>query len=313
MNHPNEPGKLSRRQFTTGIACAAAASSVLADDSTPLPPGASVTKNEMCVFTKPFNSLRFSQLADAIAELGFDGLEAPVRRGGHVAPADVKEGLPKLVAALRQRDLDITVMASDVNDPDDPVSRTVLEVAADQGIQRYRLAYFQYDLKADVQQQLDAWKRQLEKLADLNAKLGIRGLYQNHAGYRYFGGPLWDLREVLRDIDPKWLAVAYDIRHATVEGGTSWPTTFQMIRPHVDTVYVKDFDWQDGKVVNVPLGEGLVNPSFFKMLAESGFDGPISLHEEYLDHADPQLVPDHLAAIGRDRKRLTQWLQDARA
>ena len=84
-----------------------------------------------------------------------------------------------------------------------------------------------------------------------------------------------------------------------------------MIRPHIDTVYVKDFVWDGPKPKNVPLGEGRINPSFFRLLAESGFNGPVSLHEEYLDHRRPELVPQHLAAIQRDYVTLQGWLRDA--
>ena len=104
------------------------------------------------------------------------------------------------------------------------------------------------------------------------------------------------------------IGVAYDIRHATAEGGMSWPATFNMIRPLVETVYVKDFIWGEKRPTNVPLGEGRVDPKFFKMLRESGFHGPISLHEEYLDHRKPDLVPEHLAAIKKDLQTLKGWL-----
>ena len=73
-------------------------------------------------------------------------------------------------------------------------------------------------------------------------------------------------------------------------------------------VYVKDFRWVGKKTENVPLGEGNVDPRFFRMLADSGFRGPISLHEEYLDHRKPELVPQHLAAIKQDFATLKGWL-----
>ena len=263
----------------------------------------------ICVFTKPFNSLSFEELADRIAELGVDGIEAPIRKGGHIEPVDVEEKLPKLVEALRQRNLEITVLTSDVNDPSDPLSVKVLKTAASVGIKRYRLKYFKYKSDRPIMKQLNEWKPQLRELAALNGEVGIRGIYQNHAGNGYMGASLWDLRHLLRNIPKQDLAVAYDIRHATVEGGMSWPTTFQMIRPYVDTVYVKDFVWDAKKTRNVPLGQGYVKPIFFQMLAESGFDGPISLHEEYLDHREPSLVPQHLDAIRNDLATLGRWLK----
>jgi sugar phosphate isomerase/epimerase len=265
-------------------------------------------RRPICVFTKPFNSLSFDELADRIAELGFDGIEAPIRKGGHVEPETVEDELPKLVEALRKRDLEITVMASGVNNPDDPVEAKVLRTAAALGIRRYRMKYLQYDLKRSVVEQLNEWRPRLRGLAAVNRDLGIRAVYQNHASGKNLGAALWDLKYVLEGVPVDQIGVAYDIRHATVEGGMSWPITFNVIRPHVDTVYVKDFRWVGSRVQNVPLGEGQVNPKFFTMLADSGFAGPISLHEEYLDHRKPELVPQHLAAIKKDLATLRAWL-----
>lgn len=269
------------------------------------------TSNPVCVFTKPFNSLSFDELAERVAEIGFQGIEAPIRPGGHIEPKAAPERLPELVEALKKRNLEVTVLTSDINDPRDPLTEPVLSTAARLGIKRYRLKYFRYDSSTPVKKQLAEWRAQLKDLAALNREIGIRGVYQNHAGNGIFGAALWDLGEVLEGISPKEIGVAFDIRHATVESGMSWPTTFRMIRPHVDTVYVKDFRWENGKPVNVPLGEGQVSPSFFKLLRDSGFTGPISLHEEYLDHRKPELVPQHWEAIRRDYRVLKEWLGDA--
>lgn len=266
-------------------------------------------RNSICVFTKPFNSLSFDELADRIAELGFDGIEAPIRPGGHVEPEQVPDELPKLAAALKSRGLEITVLTSDVNDPNDPVSERVLRTAASLGVRRYRMKYFKYDLKQPILQQLDGWRSQVSELAALNAELGITAVYQNHAGRDYCGAALWDLQRLLQGIPSSQVGVAFDIRHATVEGTMSWPVTFQMLRPHIDTVYVKDFRWNKGKPENVPLGEGHISPEFFRMLAASNFTGPVSLHEEYLDHRRPELVPQHLDAIRRDFVTLKDWLK----
>jgi sugar phosphate isomerase/epimerase len=298
-----------RRRFLTAVSSSLAAAAVSrpiigrAEDKAP------VTANKVCVFTKPFNSLSFDELAERMSELGVDGIEAPIRAGGHVEPEQVEDQLPALHEALKKRGLEITLMASDVNDPNDPLTRRLLRTAATLGIERYRMKYFKYDLKKSVTEQIQSWRPQLRDLAALNHEFGIQGLYQNHAGTTYFGAAIWDLRMGLDGISPDDIGVAYDIRHATVEGGTSWPATFNMIRPHVETVYVKDFAWGDeAQPINVPLGEGRVAPSFFEMLKASGYSGPISLHEEYLDHRDPELVPKHLAAIKQDLAKLRQWL-----
>lgn len=262
----------------------------------------------LCVFTKPFNSLSFDQLAEKVAELGFQGIEAPVRPGGHVLPIEVPTRLPKLVSALKKQGLEISVLTSNINSVSDRVSRQTLEVAAELGIKQFRMQYFKYDKSAPVFEQLDKWSKAIAELAAFCSKLGIQAVYQNHAGVNYMGAALWDLQHVLREIDPAHVGVAYDIRHATVEGGTSWPLTFRMIAPHVVTVYVKDFVWKEARVENVPLGQGQIDSAFFKMLSDTEFQGPISLHEEYIDHKDPALVPQHLGAIKQDLGVLSSWL-----
>lgn len=273
-------------------------------------------QQSICAFTKPFNSLSFGELADGIAEAGFTGIEAPIRRGGHIEPSEVEERLPELVEALRKRGLEITLLASDIHDPNDPVTEKVLRAAATLGIQRYRMNYLMYDLKRPVLDQLNEWQPRFRDLAAMNHELGIGAVYQNHSCWgklhssgKLLGAAIWDLKLVLEGIPVDRIGVAFDIRHATVEGGTCWPITFNMIRPHIDTVYVKDFRWAEGEVQDVPLGEGQVSPEFFSLLADTEFRGPISLHEEYLDHTRPDLVSQHLAALKKDLQTLKNWLR----
>lgn len=269
---------------------------------------------QFCVFTKPFTSLSFDELADRIAELQIDGktidgLEAPIRGGGHVEPRRVVDELPALVEALEKRNLRITIMASDINDPADPLTEKVLRTASMLGIENYRMKYYKYDSKADVETQLRELVPKVADLAAMNHEFGVRGLYQNHAGNGYVGAALWDLHPLLDSLDVEDLAIAYDIRHAIVEGGMSWPTTLRMLRRHVGAVYVKDFRWNDAKPENVPLGEGRVTSDAIKRLNLSDFDGPVSIHEEYLDHRKPELIPDHLEATNRDLATLGNWIR----
>ena len=301
---------IDRRRFLAVAAASSLAGSAIAQDkteSTKTEPKKTV--HEICVFTKPFNSLSFDELADRIANLGFDGIEAPIRKGGHVETEAIADELPKLVEALSARGLNITLVTSDINDPDAKITKTFLRTLGTLGLKRYRMKYLKYDSGLGISQQLSDWNARLKQLAAMNHDYGVQGLYQNHAGESYFGASVWDMARVLEDINPDDLGVAYDIRHAKVEGANSWPIAFNLIQPKIGMVYVKDFDWEGTKVKNVPLGEGHVPKKFFDALAKTGFSGPISLHEEYLNHRDPTLVPEHLAAIKRDLAVLRKMLK----
>ncbi len=304
----NADGSLTRRDF---VAATVAAGVTLSgrDTSEAAAKNESKAAHKICAFCKPFQSLTYDELADRMAELGFDGIEATIRNGGHIKPAQAKDELPKMVEALRKRGLEITVMASSINRADQPHAEDTLRTAAALGVKRYRMAYFRYDLNRPVVDQLDELRPVLKDLAALNRELGIAAVYQNHAGTKNVGAPLWDLHSLIRDYPVDQIGAAFDIRHAAVEGGLCWPVHFNLMRPHLGIVYVKDFRWNGRKVGNVPLGKGMVDPKFFKMLRKSGYGGPISLHEEYLDHRKPELVPKHLEAMRKDLETLRSWLK----
>ncbi|MDF1741127.1 MAG: sugar phosphate isomerase/epimerase [Verrucomicrobiales bacterium] len=296
---------LSRRNFLH--ATAATALTVPAISSA----AGSSRGNGICVFTKPLQHLSYEALAELTAEMGFSGIEGTVRKGGHVVPERVEEDLPKQIEALKKSDVAMTIMTTDVNTVESVVHRRVIQTAAELGVKRFRMGAIKYNPDTPLPDQIVKIKSTFEDLVSFCAPLGIRPLYQNHAGAGRFGSGLWDLYEVLETLPTDASGVAFDIRHATVEGGQSWPTEFQLMRPHFGMVYCKDCVWEEGKKrpVNVPLGTGRVEyPAFFKLLRKSNYDGPISLHMEYKDHKDPALLKESIAAIRADKKALDAFL-----
>jgi sugar phosphate isomerase/epimerase len=233
--------------------------------------------------------------------MGFDGIEGAVRPKGHVVPERVDEDLPRLAEALRAEGLSFTVMTTAINEVStEQMTEKILRAAAAAGVKRYRMGYYRYDLTKPIRPQLDEFRPRLKELVALSRELGIKPVYQNHSGKDYFGAPVWDLCELLADFDPGHVGIAFDIGHATVEGGKAWPLHFATARPHLDTVYVKEPSWQNNTLGWGPLGEGAVDKGFYKLLKDGGFKGPVSLHVEYLGHDDPAMAPAVLEAIGKD-------------
>lgn len=259
---------------------------------------------EFCAFVKFVQTLSHDELAQRIAEMGFAGIEATVRRRGQVLPERVEEDLPRLVEALDKQGLKIAVMATDVNAVD-KTSEKVLRTAAKLGITRYRMANYRYAAKQPLQQQLVSFAAQLKDLVALNRELKIAGVYQNHAGASIVGAPVWDLQRLLAPYSPQEVGAALDIRHATVEGGLGWPLHFRLLQPHLGAVYVKDFVWEGRRPRNVPLGTGQVDPQFFTRLKECSYRGPVSLHVEYLGESG---VEKNLAALKTDLGTLRKLL-----
>ncbi|HBO45812.1 MAG TPA: sugar phosphate isomerase/epimerase, partial [Planctomycetaceae bacterium] len=296
-------GRLGRRAFLAGSLAATAAAlaprgmALTAEPARPTP--------TFCAFIKFVQSLGYEEMAARIAELGFDGIESTVRRGGHVLPQRVEEDLPRQVEAVRKHGMDVTIMTTDVLGLDDPLTEKVLRTAAKLGIKKYRMSFYRYSPKRSVMAQLDEIRPRLLDLAAFNRELGLTAVYQNHSGSIYVGAPIWDLHYLFKGISADDVGIAFDIRHATVEGGLSWPIQYDIMKPHIGAVFVKDFAWNGTKVENIALGKGRVERKFFQMHAKSGIHVPYSVHVEYLGQAG---VEENLAALKTDLKTLQSWL-----
>lgn len=243
-------------------------------------------KRPIHVFTKCLQFLSYDEIAEILAKQGFDGADLTVRKGGQVNPEKVETELPKAVKALRKAGIDSKMIVTNVNDAEDPNSRRVLKTMADLGIQYYRMGYINYDSKKSMPENLDEIKLRFEKLEKLNREFGVNGNYQNHSGTRV-GGPVWDLYHFLKDCNPEYIGVQYDIRHATVEGGESWPVGMKLLAPWIQTSDIKDFIWEknekgEWKLKNVPLGEGMVDfNKYFELYKSYNIEAPVSIHYEY--------------------------------
>ena len=301
---------VSRRTFLQSAAAGAAVAAWQpAHAQAPAPTAPTVWK--VGGFTKMIQDLSFEETARVAVEIGWDGIEVALRAGGHVLPERVDDDLPKLVAALRARGQEILALATDIRGAD-PLSEKVLRAAARAGIRFYRLGPSRYREGVSIPKQLDEIRAQLKDLAALNAQLGVTGLMQNHSGNGYVGSAIWDLHLLTEAFDPRHLGVHFDIGHATVEGGLSWPTNFALVKDHVGAVIVKDFTWkltpgQGGTPVWCPIGRGLINPKFFPLLRASGFRGPLMMEYEY--PFESPSVEARVRAFTADNAQLRAWLK----
>lgn len=315
---------LSRRDFIKKAGLTASVlpiASYLNGASTDNGPGADHL--EIHVFSKHLQFLNYQEMAAAVADIGYAGVDLAVRPGGHVLPERVADDLPKAVEALRNQGVLVNLMTTAVTNSLDATHRQVLETAAAQGITDYRMGYLSYPKEGAIPEALADFQEQMEELAIFNQQLGIRGAYQNHAGKRV-GAMIWDIYHLLGKADPTALGCQYDIRHAMVEGGMSWEVGLRLIRPHIHTIVLKDFVWQKAggqwRVVNVPLGEGMVDfPGYFRILKEYGVQVPASMHLEYdlggAEHGDRDLdkatQKTVFAAMKRDLQRAREMWAEA--
>jgi sugar phosphate isomerase/epimerase len=295
-------------------------------------------------FSKHLQWLNWEQMAETAKELGFDGLDVTVRKGGHVEPERVQEDLPKVAKIVREAGLIIPMITAGIVDVNSPDAEAIIRTASEAGIPRYRWGWFSWSdnkkvpdlsnfhatiegpsgLLVNVPDRLAQLKKRVATLAALNEKYKVCAMYHNHSG-SMVGASVWDLWMLIKDFDPRWVSSNFDIGHATVEGGLGgWVNSTRLMAPYMRGVAIKDFKWGknakgEWEPLWCPLGEGMVNfPEYFAMIKEAKFSGPVQLHTEYplggVENGTKTLTMDKskiLATIRKDLNTLKGWMRQA--
>ena len=304
--------KPSRRDVLLGGVMAAGGASVAAAAAGSAARTGDSPRPTLCLFSKPLPFLGYPELAKALRELGIPGVDLTTRPKGHVLPERVTEDLPKAFKALKNEGIETSMITTGLTSINDPAARPTLYTAAKLGVEYFKLGYYRYqDDISRLDKKLDEVKREIEGLAGVAQHAKIQGGFHNHSG-PYVGSAMWDHWWLMRDTDPRWMGFYFDPCHATIEGGyANWKIGFYRLVSRLKMVATKDFYWEkrgsEWRRHMCPLGEGMVDyPEFFKMLAASGFSGPISLHVEYEIEAPTESARREkvLAAIERDYKYL---------
>ena len=306
---PSPSDQFSRRPLSRRTVLAGAG--LLLGSSLPI---SAADKLKVAVFSKHLQFVQGEDLPRTAAEIGFDAIDITVRKGGHVEPERVRQDLPGLVALIRKHKLEVPMITTDIVDTSTPFTEDILKTMADLGIRNYRWGGLKYSGNAPIITQLQAMRPRVQKLAAMNAHYRATAMYHTHSGVDLVGASFWDLHTLLDGMDPNAVAVNFDIGHATVEGGLGgWINNFRVTSDHLRGIAVKDFLWgRDTKGTWQPqwkpLGEGMVKlPEFFKLVAASGFNGPLQMHFEY-----PMGQPaEAVAAMKRDLMTLRAYLAQA--
>ncbi len=240
---------------------------------------------EVHIFSKHLHFLDYHEAAETAAEIGFKGLDLTVRPKGHVLPENVIKDLPSAVGAIKKAGLKCEMITTAVSDVENQLDADVIKVAAGEGVKFYRSNWFEYKKDLSLEESLDFYKERVRQLSEFNKEHNIVGCYQNHSGIK-IGASVWEVRKILETADTDFFGAQYDIRHAVVEGGRSWPNGIKLLKKHIKTVALKDFKWGkvngQWKIVNVPIGEGMIDfKNYFKMLKSYSLKPPVSLHLEY--------------------------------
>jgi len=257
------------------------------------------------------------RLGQSVAQAGFDGIDLTVRKGGHVLPENAARELPNAVAAIRDEGLEVPMITTELLSALDSTAEPILSTAGKLSIPYYKPGYYRYEL-IDVRRELGRVGTEFRQLVHLAQKCRMQTGYHNHV--RYVGAPVWDIVTLIEPMDPQWVGYYFDPRHAVAEGGViGWKVALNLVSKRLKMVAIKDFYWErsakgEWQQIECRLGDGMVDwDYFFRVLAQIGFWGPLSLHLEY---AIPGRTPTEredntLAAAQRDLRFLQAQLDKA--
>ncbi|MEJ6723535.1 MAG: hypothetical protein QNK80_02305 [Akkermansiaceae bacterium] len=263
-------------------------------------------------FEKPFQALDYDRMGEELAKMGIQGIEATIRKGGHIEQKNAAEEVPKMVASLAKNDQRAYLVACNVGEIT-PENEKYLKVLKDNGITRYRMEYYRYNLKGDLLQQVKDHATKAKELASYNRENGMQAIYQLHSGAKLLGGMSWDLALLLQDIDPAEIGIGYDLRHFRTDSGLSWKAALQVARKHIQAIYVKDAVWtgpRTNKLKNVPLDTGFVDKATFDEVRKGQKPLPMSVHMEWGESSiyPKDKVMEAVANVAREVKTLKSWL-----
>lgn len=270
----------------------------------------------ICLFSKHLPMLTWEQLAEAIKQAGFDGVDLTVRPGGHVLPARAAEDLPRAARAIRERGLALPMITTALTTASEPTANPIISTAGKLSIPFFKAGYYKYAW-VDMRREMEQAMSDFGSLAALGSRHGIAAGFHNHEGN--LGGAIADISGAMEKLDPKWAGYYFDIRHAVCEGGSAgWKIAFHLAAPRMKMIAVKDFYWEKTgagwKQVNCPLGEGMVDwKQFCRLLKQANFQGPVSLHLEYpiAGRSDVEKRDNTLIAARRDLAFLQARLKEA--
>jgi sugar phosphate isomerase/epimerase len=246
------------------------------------------------LFTKLFLGRSLDDIVRVTSELGFDGIDLLIRKGHQLEP-DRPEDITGAARRVAAAGLGLAMATTDITDPDAPGVDRLLGSCADAGIPLVRIGYWRYRPAAGpgtgYAAILASARRDLDGLERLAAKHRLRLAIQLHGGTIHSSGV--QALALLAGHDPALLGAYPDPGNQVVqEGREDWRLTFDVLRPWLACVGIKNGGWFAGEVAPsgqrrwradwLGLPDGMVPwDDILAALAATGFAGPLSFHGHY--------------------------------
>ena len=246
---------------------------------------------QFSVFTKPWPDKSLPELAEFIKEMGFDGIELPVRPGFQVTPENMRDLLPVAVREFEKQELSILSVTGTT---DNAVSEDLIRVCGDCGIPLVRIMARINPEKGYLPAESELrtlYGSMIPALERHGVKIGV----QNHHGY--FIGSAIGLKHFLDPLESDRIGYVLDPAHCALAGepedlalDIAWDRMMMInlkngFRRRVNGPEADDVEW---KVYWTDGTQGFASwKKIVDLLKKRSYAGTVCLHAEY---SDPNLV-----------------------
>jgi sugar phosphate isomerase/epimerase len=257
------------------------------------------TRPLLCAYSGNLSKIPYAQLSEIIGQMGYDGVDLTVMKGGHVDPSLYMVDLDRAFQTFQDSGIELPMVTTSFISPSETYAYAVLYVSGQLGARFCRLGTWPslgaaspagQNLSASQNAQLRAMmvRNDLVQFANTGLRCNITPLLANHAG-SFPGRSIPEVDAILTGVSPAAFGYCFDPAQAVIEAGsdTAWEAALQAALPRLgaialaDVALVKDAE-SAVKPRLCPLGEGVIDwKKFFSVLATARFHGPVSLHMDY--------------------------------
>ena len=252
---------------------------------------------KVIVFSKAFREKSLDELIEMAHANGLEGYDLCVRPGYPINPDNGGTELAAAVKRMGKAGLAIPMVTGnfDLLAPDHPTARPMLAAMDKAGVRLLKLGYFSFDpLKQDYWGEVDRIRGLFDGWQKLSREYNVKVCYHTHSR-RCMGLNCAAMMHLVNGFDPRHIGAYIDPAHMVIEG-EEFAVGVAMVRKYLSIIGLKDALVTRGEVNGhggeseqfVPAGKGMVNWSaVFDELARVKYDGPVSVHCEYTDLAEP--------------------------
>lgn len=251
------------------------------------------------VFTKPWKDMPAPDLGKFVKELGFDGIEYPLREGYQVNIEKAEKELPEFARCMHDCGIKVTSIAG-------PTDEKTFSACAKAGIPIMRVM-FRVDRNIGYMASEKQAFSELEQLSRLSEKYGVKVGVQNHSG-NFVSTNSMGLRHLIENFDPRYIGAIWDAAHNALNGENP-ELGLDIVWEYLYMVNLKNALWlrtngpeavtAEWKNYYTAGNQGLASyPKIVKYLKNRNYNGVICVTAEYsAEDQVNRLVKEDIAYI----------------